>query len=348
MKISVIIPIYRVEKYLRQCVDSVLAQTYADIEVVLVDDGSPDNCPAICDEYAKKDKRVTVIHKENGGLSDARKQGILQATGEYLMIVDGDDWLEQNTVEKCVNQIKPNSGLDCVIFSYIREYPLKSMVSHVMDQSAELFNEKVEEKIYRRLFGLCGEELKHPERLENLGSCCMKLYRTDVAHKGKFFNTTEVGSSEDTLFNIFALYQCNHIIYMDDPLYHYRKRGNSITSTYRPRMIQQWNRLFDIMEGVIAERRLDHRYTDALNVRIALSALGIGMNELDNKQVSFRKRVKTIRDYFRSSRYQQAIRAVNIAPMPLAWKALMVFSKYKMAYAVSAELMLIDRIRRKY
>lgn len=92
MKFSIIIPCYKVEKYLRQCVDSVLVQTFEDYEVIIVDDGSPDGCPAICDEYAIKDNRVKVIHKENGGLSDARNAGLDVAHGEYVMFLDSDDW----------------------------------------------------------------------------------------------------------------------------------------------------------------------------------------------------------------------------------------------------------------
>ena len=91
--VSVIVPIYKVEKYLRQCVDSILAQTYTNLEVILVDDGSPDKCGAICDEYAAKDERVRVIHKENGGVSDARNAGLDAARGEYLAFVDGDDYI---------------------------------------------------------------------------------------------------------------------------------------------------------------------------------------------------------------------------------------------------------------
>lgn len=96
--ISVIIPVYNVELYLRECVDSVLNQTYTNLEVILVDDGSPDNCPAICDEYAAKDNRVRVIHKENGGLSDARNVGINEATGKYVLFLDSDDYLYSDTV----------------------------------------------------------------------------------------------------------------------------------------------------------------------------------------------------------------------------------------------------------
>ncbi|MBD5414233.1 MAG: glycosyltransferase family 2 protein [Treponema sp.] len=97
--VSVIIPVYKVEPYLRQCVDSVLAQTYTDFEVILVDDGSPDRCPAICDEYAEKDCRVKVIHKENGGLSDAQNAGMNIACGEYALFVDSDDFISKEFLE---------------------------------------------------------------------------------------------------------------------------------------------------------------------------------------------------------------------------------------------------------
>ncbi len=96
---SIIIPVYNVEKYLNKCVDSVLNQTFTDFEVILVDDGSPDNCPAICDSYAEKDKRVRVIHKQNGGLICARKSGLEAARGDYIGFVDSDDWIEENMYE---------------------------------------------------------------------------------------------------------------------------------------------------------------------------------------------------------------------------------------------------------
>ena len=95
-KISVIVPVYNVENYLRRCVDSIINQTYKNLEIILVDDGSPDNCPVICDEYAQKDSRIKVIHKENGGLSSARNCGMDMATGEYIGFVDGDDWIESD------------------------------------------------------------------------------------------------------------------------------------------------------------------------------------------------------------------------------------------------------------
>ena len=98
-KISVIVPIYKVEPYLRRCLDSIVNQTYRNLEIILVDDGSPDNCGNICDEYAQKDLRIEVIHKENGGLSSARNIAIDKANGDYLAFVDSDDWLDTDMFE---------------------------------------------------------------------------------------------------------------------------------------------------------------------------------------------------------------------------------------------------------
>lgn len=115
IKFSVIIPIYKVEQYLRQCIDSVLAQTYTDLEIILVDDGSPDGCPAICDEYANQDSRIKVIHKLNGGLSDARNVGLDVAKGEYIMFLDSDDWWDDKEALRKIDAGIKASGADITI-----------------------------------------------------------------------------------------------------------------------------------------------------------------------------------------------------------------------------------------
>lgn len=110
--ISVIVPIYGVEKFLPNCIESLLHQTYTNLEIILVDDGSKDNCPAICDEYAKKDNRIKVIHKENGGLSSARNAGLKLACGEYISLIDSDDFVAPNFFEVLLNNaIKNNADI---------------------------------------------------------------------------------------------------------------------------------------------------------------------------------------------------------------------------------------------
>ncbi len=113
-KISIIVPVYNVEPYLNNCVSSLINQTYKNIEIILVDDGSPDQCPAICDAYALEDRRITVIHKKNGGLSDARNAGIKKATGEYILFVDSDDYIEIDTCEK-LSEIINSHEVDIVV-----------------------------------------------------------------------------------------------------------------------------------------------------------------------------------------------------------------------------------------
>lgn len=119
MLFSIIVPVYNVENYLRRCVDSLIHQTYKNLEIILVDDGSPDNCPAICDEYAQKDSRIRVIHKENGGLSDARNKGLDAATGDYVLFVDSDDYIEPDACEKFLRYAE--KGCDILIGEFLCE-----------------------------------------------------------------------------------------------------------------------------------------------------------------------------------------------------------------------------------
>ena len=118
MQFTVIVPIYKVEEYLERCIDSILCQTFTDFELLLVDDGSPDRCPQICDDYAKKDDRIRVIHKPNGGLISARNAGILAARGDFITYVDGDDWIKPQLLQFVHDRIAESSEpVDMIIFS---------------------------------------------------------------------------------------------------------------------------------------------------------------------------------------------------------------------------------------
>lgn len=116
---SIIVPIYNVEKYLKRCIDSLINQTYKNIEIILVDDGSPDNCPKICEEYAAKDNRIKVFHKENGGLSDARNYGLGKASGDYVLFIDSDDWLNIESIEQFNSFLEKDPTIDIAIGNLI-------------------------------------------------------------------------------------------------------------------------------------------------------------------------------------------------------------------------------------
>ena len=147
--ISVIVPVYKVEKYLRHCVDSILAQTYPDFELLLIDDGSPDGCPQICDEYAGRDPRVRVIHKPNGGLISARNEGIRAAKGDYVCIVDGDDWAHENMLKFIHDTVAQSSvPLDMVLFAAWNVYEdhLEETVNEVPEGYYD--RERLEKKFF--------------------------------------------------------------------------------------------------------------------------------------------------------------------------------------------------------
>ena len=118
-KINIVVPVYKVEKYIEKCVNSLIIQTFKDIEIILVDDGSPDNCPVLCDQYALEDDRIRVVHKENGGLSSARNTGLEVISGDFFMFVDSDDWLDKETGEYSF-KIATTYDADCLMFTYIK------------------------------------------------------------------------------------------------------------------------------------------------------------------------------------------------------------------------------------
>ena len=133
--VSIIVPVYRAEKYIHQCVESILAQTYSNIEVILVDDGSPDRCGEICDEYAAQDCRVKVIHQQNGGVSVARQTGIEHAIGVYSIHADPDDWVDPTMIEEMVAKAKEDAA-DMVICDFFEENRTNRYCKHLAMESA--------------------------------------------------------------------------------------------------------------------------------------------------------------------------------------------------------------------
>lgn len=219
---SVIIPIYNVEAYLHQCVESVLTQTFENIEVILVDDGSPDNCPAICDEFAQKDSRVKVIHKQNGGLSDARNCGIRAATGKYLLFLDSDDyWGDPEALETIHRRIgQYGESADVVMFQAQLIYPDGTVIQD-SGRFAEDFNDMSSEESLRYM-------------VENgllIGSACSKVVRRSFLLENDLLFKVGI-KSEDVhwifrVANAMPKYQ-----YSDQYFYMYRKgRPGSISTT---------------------------------------------------------------------------------------------------------------------
>lgn len=211
--ISVIIPVYNVERYLHQCVDSVLAQTYTNLEIILVDDGSPDTSPAICDEYAQKDKRIKVIHKDNGGLSSARNAGLDAATGDFIYFLDSDDILHPDCI-KILFEIGCKEKADIVSSSF---------ESFLNDQTPNICHIAAIE--YQTMNASQTLEILCRDNAPGLMSSCMKIYKKDCFRAIRFpLNTLY----EDAHTNFKIYYVCKKICYTNTSLYYYRLRPNSI------------------------------------------------------------------------------------------------------------------------
>lgn len=211
-KISVIVPVYKVEKYLGKCVESIINQTHSNLEIILVDDGSPDRCGEICDTYAAKDTRVKVIHKENGGLSDARNAGIEVATGDYIGFVDSDDYIHPQMYEKLLGAILEHDA-DMSICPY--EY---------VDEEGEAISKENPVRT---------EVLSNIAALEKLASPCWWYYTTawNKLYKKILFATIRFpkGKIHEDQFTVHELfYVCEKIVTIEDKLYNYLQRKNSI------------------------------------------------------------------------------------------------------------------------
>ena len=209
--ISIIVPVYKVEPYLRKCVDSILCQTYTNIEVFLVDDGSPDNCPVICDEYAARDNRVKVIHKKNGGLSDARNSALDIMHGEYVTFIDSDDYVSVDYVEILYRLlIVNNADISCVQF--IKYYEGSFPVNPVADHSFQILNS------HDAL-----QKLMYFDELETSANC--KLYRSDL-FQGIRYPVRKLFEDLGTTYKL--LLKATKIVNSQAKKYFYLQRENSI------------------------------------------------------------------------------------------------------------------------
>ena len=218
-KVSIIIPIYNVEKYLKKCVDSVLQQTYKNLEIILVDDGSPDKCGKICDTYEKEDNRIKVIHKINGGLSDARNKGIEYATGDYYFFLDSDDFLACDAIEYLVDLVETtNSDIGAFSIYYYNFLTHKKERAENVDKDYILEMNKEQ-----ALFQMINTKI-------NFGwKACNKLYKSELFKNvrfpfGKLYE--DVGTTYKLILN------ANKIVYSSIPKYYYVNNDQSITRTY--------------------------------------------------------------------------------------------------------------------
>lgn len=231
--ISIIVPVYNVEKYLNKCIESIIKQTYKNIEIILIDDGSTDNCGKICDEYKKIDNRIKVIHKENEGVSSARNIGIQNSNGNYIGFVDSDDYIEKDMYEKLVNEMKLDKDLSIAICG----------VNDISEEGIILNNSKYNKEIIldRETFFI---EILNEENINAV--IWNKLFKKELFSNVKFNEQTKIAEDLELFLNIID--RINKVKIIPNKLYNWLVRKNSVTKT---KFNDNWKQEINICKKVI-------------------------------------------------------------------------------------------------
>lgn len=335
---------YNVESYIEECIESILNQTYQNLEIIIIDDYSTDNSRVKAEAYKSRDSRIRVYKNRGKGVSEARNFGISLSTGEYILFVDSDDWLELDTCEVLLNLIVEKEA-DIVMGGYIREFEGNSLDKSIFDR--DITFEGIElENLNRRLFGLIKEELSNPENLDCLAPVCMKLYKSSLIKDNNicFEDLKKIGTFEDGLFNIQLFQYAKKVHYINYCFYHYRKVNNSsITTRYKENLHEQWFKLFDILNQHIKEHKLNDNFKEALQNRIALSVLGLGLN-IYNCDKSFLYKLEEIKKVLHEKRIRAAYRSISLKYFPLHWRVFYFLAKYNYSTGLGIMLFIIKKM----
>jgi len=332
--ISVIIPVYNAELYLKRCLDSVVGQTYEHLEIILVDDASTDNSYSVCSEYSSIDSRIILLQQKNSGQSFARNKGLEAATGTYVMFVDADDWLDTNACSTVLDAMIQNDP-DVVLFTYSREYEGASLRKNIFDGN-KIFDEQDCKAIHRRFAGIIGKELSNPENSDSLAPVWNKLYKRSIIQTNNilFEDVREIVSYEDGLFNLHYFMYVKKAIYLDVALYKYwRSNLSSTTKTYYEDLIPKFKALFSKIDLFISQHHLPDEYKDGLSNRIALNLITVSLKTVSNANpLSFSEKNKYLKRVLDDTVYKNAVRSLKIEYMPVHWKLYFLCARFKCSF----------------
>ncbi len=329
MKISVIVPVYKVEPFLDRCLNSIVNQTYSNLEIILVDDGSPDNCPQMCEDWAKKDHRIKIIHKQNEGLGLARNSGLAASTGEYVSFVDSDDYLDTHTYEVVLSKINDEYPDAC----YFSHYRLRSDGSLLVIKNA--YPEKAEiSEIKTQLLPLSfGQSLRKPFDTYTIGSSCMGVYRREflTSHNISFKSERQY-LCEDFIYSIEVCLSARKVTFINRPFYYYCENQNSLTLSYRKDRLERAEILYKYMVSIIKTYNLDDETTIRAKDCYLINMIVCLKQELTNKKSSFHSKIQNIRNICQSEITAQITMLYPIWQLPLKKMLLVLALKFKMSY----------------
>ena len=320
--VSIVVPVYKVEKYLERCIKSLISQTLSDIEIILVDDGSPDQCPALCDAWAERDGRIKVIHKNNGGLSSARNAGMCIARGKYIGFVDSDDHVEPDMYQKMYFAAEQYQ-VDFVMSDYIRIRNDGSTYLKTLDIQPGLYEkQKIREEIFPNLIM---RECVDYGPLLSVWHC---LYCADFLRKYDLCFDEQIRWSEDNIFSAFAGYHCRNFFYMKgEGLYHYYQNPGTITTSYRKGAWQVYCKMTDHLHAFFDDVD-DYDFRRQLKLHIIYYACNcIGQD----KDASKSENIEYIRQILNDAHLTEAFRDFKMPNVPVKLKIQLMLMKRKYA-----------------
>lgn len=299
MMFSIVIPIYNTKKYLSKCLDSILCQIYSDFECILVDDGSTDGSGKLCEHYKEKDKRIIVIHKENGGAQSARIEGTKMAKGEYIVLIDADDWVSEKLLSE-INDILLEYNPDILCHDYYMVSD-DNIVEKNMNIRQGFYNRKqIEDKLmYKCIRSEKGEAFTT--------SLWGKAFKRELYTKMQFAVPHGVIMGEDACVMWPSVYNANSIYYLRKPLYYYRKNASSISSLDRKKEGQSWDNIVkinDYLRKVLPQNEYD--FEGQIDRRIVIMLFTTALSWLCTGR-SYCEIKKLITENFKRSEFQQMI-----------------------------------------
>lgn len=321
VQVSIVVPVYNVEKYLNRCVESLVNQTLKDIEIILVDDGSPDNCPAMCDEWASKDTRIKVVHKKNGGLSSARNAGLRIANGKYVGFVDSDDDVELNMYKRLYETANKHN-VDFIMSDYIRIDSNNNQYLKTLDILSGYYSkEDIQSKLFDCL--IMSNTLEYGPLL-SVWHC---LYKREFLNSNNIEFDEKVKWSEDNIFSAIVGYNANSFYYLkNEGLYHYYQNPGTITTGYRN---GAWNIYLKMNEHLheYFDQYNDYDFSNQLDWHLifyACNCLGMIASHLDKKEAK-----KEIDEILSNKRLQEAFSNIKTLNVHIKLRIQLLLMKYK-------------------
>lgn len=334
-QISVIVPVYKAELYLEQCVQSILNQTFSDLELILVDDGSPDSCPEMCDKYAAMDSRVHVIHKNNAGVAIARNTGIEQAIAKYITFVDSDDYIDPEMYGSMMeNAVKYDC--DVVMCDCLKEFPNRSEPYTHEIRPGFYDKNQLREEYYPHL--LMMENVEYPATISN----CLMLFKRETARNIRYL--PKIRFSEDLLFGAQLLYSSDSFYYMKgENFYHYRMNPTSATHTFTADKWKDYQKLHkEIKEYFGNCNEYDFKeQVDKVLLFFVYNAVG---DLTGNTTQEKNKNIEQIRNILNDPDVRDMFKRLNVCKLPVSKGLKVVTLCYKYKFGLS---FLYDYFRRK-